>query len=158
MFFQLYLNILKRLKIISIYGAKSLQSCPTLCNPTDYSLPGSSVHGILQARILELVTISSTRGSSQPSDWTWVSCIEGRFFTDWLSHGVPQWLRCEEFVCNEDPLEVGMATYCSVFAWRLLWTEEAGGLQSVESHRVRNNWAIYIYITNAYICINICTA
>ena len=157
MFFQLYLNILKRLKIISIYGAKSLQSCPTLCSPTDYSLPGSSVHGILQARILEWVTVSSTRGSSQPSDWTLVSCIEGRFFTDWAME-FPSGSDGEEFACNEDPLEVGMATYSSVFAWRFLWTEEAGGLQSVESHRVRNNWAIYIYITNAYICINICTA
>ena len=41
--------------------AKSLQSCPTLCDPMDYSLPGSSVHGILQARILEWVAISSCR-------------------------------------------------------------------------------------------------
>ena len=46
--------------------AKSLQSCPTLHNPVDYSLPGSSVHGILQARILEWVAISSSRGSSWP--------------------------------------------------------------------------------------------
>ena len=44
--------------------AKSLQSCPTLCDPMDYSLPGSSVHGILQARILEWVAMSSSRGSS----------------------------------------------------------------------------------------------
>ena len=63
MFCQLYLNILKRLKIISIYGAKSLQSCPTLCNPMDCSLPGSSVHGILQARIVEWVAMLS-KGSS----------------------------------------------------------------------------------------------
>ena len=46
-----------------------------------YSLLGSSVHGILQARILEWVAISSSRGSSWPRDWTWVFCIEGRFFT-----------------------------------------------------------------------------
>ena len=44
--------------------AKSLQSYPTLCNPMDCSLPGSSVHGILQARILEWAAISSSRGSS----------------------------------------------------------------------------------------------
>ena len=43
-------------------GAKSLQSCPTLCDPMDYSLPGSSVHGILQARILEWVAVPSCRG------------------------------------------------------------------------------------------------
>ena len=58
--------------------AKSLQSCPTLCDPMDCSLPGSSVHGILQARILEWAAISFSRGSSQPRDWTcisYVSCI-----------------------------------------------------------------------------------
>ena len=47
---------------------KAAQSCPTLCNPLDCSLPGSSVHGILQARILEWVTIPFSRGSSQPRD------------------------------------------------------------------------------------------
>ena len=46
--------------------AKSLQSCPTLYHPLDCSPPGSSVHGILQARILELVAISFPRGSYQP--------------------------------------------------------------------------------------------
>ena len=56
-------------------------SCLTLCNPKDYSLPGSSVHGILQARILEWVAISFSRGSSWSRDWAWVSCIAGRFFT-----------------------------------------------------------------------------
>ena len=61
------------------------QSCPTLCNPMDWSSPGSSVHGILQARILEWVTIPLSRGSSQPRDWTRVSCIEGRFFTVWAT-------------------------------------------------------------------------
>ena len=57
------------------------QSCPTLCNPMDYSLPCSSVHGILQARILEWVAMSSSVGSSQPRDQTQVSYIAGRFFT-----------------------------------------------------------------------------
>ena len=47
---------------IAAAAAKSLQLCPTFCNPMDYSLPGSSVHEILQARILEWVTISSFRG------------------------------------------------------------------------------------------------
>ena len=56
------------------------QLCPTLCNPMDCSPPGSSVHGILQARILEWVAISFSRGSSQPRDQTWVSCIAGRRF------------------------------------------------------------------------------
>ena len=61
--------------------AKSLQSCPTLCNPMDCSPPGSSVHGILQARILEWVAVPSSKGSFQPKDQTCVSCIAGRFFT-----------------------------------------------------------------------------
>ena len=59
--------------------AKSLQLCLTLCDPADCSLPGSSIHGILQARILESVAISSSRGSSQPRDQTcvcYVSCID----------------------------------------------------------------------------------
>ena len=54
--------------------AKSLQSFPTLCNPMDYSLSGSSVHGILQVRILEWVVMPSSRGSSQPRDRTHTSC------------------------------------------------------------------------------------
>ena len=61
--------------------AKSLQTCPILCDPMDCSLPGSSVQGILQARILEWVDISSSRRSSQPRDWThisYVSCIGKR--------------------------------------------------------------------------------
>ena len=61
------------------YAAAAVYSllCLILCNPTDYSLPGSSVHGILQARILERVAISFSRGSSQPRDWTHNSCISG---------------------------------------------------------------------------------
>ena len=59
------------------------QSCLTLCNPLDYSPPGSSVHEILQARILERVAIPFSKGSSQPRDWTYVSCLAGRFFTIW---------------------------------------------------------------------------
>ena len=61
--------------------AKSLQSCLTLCNPMDCSPPGSSVHGILQARILEWVAIPSSTGSSQLRDQTLVSHTVRRFFT-----------------------------------------------------------------------------
>ena len=57
------------------------QSCPTLCDPMDCSPPGSSVCGILQARILEWVAISFSRGSPQPRDRTWVSHTAGRFLT-----------------------------------------------------------------------------
>ena len=57
------------------------QSCLTLCNPMDWSLPGSSVHGVLQARILEWVAIFFSRGTSGPRDRTRVSHFMGRFFT-----------------------------------------------------------------------------
>ena len=56
------------------------QSCLTLCHPMDCSLPGPSVHGILQARILEWVAMPSSRESSRSTDRTSVSCITGRFF------------------------------------------------------------------------------
>ena len=51
------------------------QSCPTLCHPTDYSLPVSSVHGIFQARTLGWVAISFSKGSSQPRDRNCISCL-----------------------------------------------------------------------------------
>ena len=63
--------------------AKSLLSCPGLYNPMDCSPPGSSVHGILQAKILEWVAVPSSRGSSPPRDQTcifYVSCLAGWFF------------------------------------------------------------------------------
>ena len=69
-------------KQLEIYGAapacvhaKPLQSCPNLCDPTDCSPPGSSVHGILQARILEWVAMPSSRGSFWHRDWTCVSYV-----------------------------------------------------------------------------------
>ena len=66
-------------------AAKSLQSCPTLCDPIDSSPPGSSVPRILQARTLEWVAISFCRGSSQPRDRTQVSCIASRRFNLWAT-------------------------------------------------------------------------
>ena len=63
------------------------QSCPALCNPMGYGPPGSSVHGILQARILEWVAIPFSSGFSQPGDQIWVSCTAGRFFTVWAREG-----------------------------------------------------------------------
>ena len=69
--------------------AMLLQSCPTLCNAMDCSPPGSSVNGIVQARILECVAMPPSRGSCRPRDQTWLSCITGsflhsvRFFMHW---------------------------------------------------------------------------
>ena len=56
---------------------KISQSRPALCDPMNWSLPGSSVHGILQARVLEWVVILFSKGSSLPRDRTQVSCIAG---------------------------------------------------------------------------------
>ena len=64
-----------------VKSVKVAQSCLTLCDPMDCSPPGSSVHGILQARILEWVAIPFSRESSQPRDRTQVSHIAGGFFT-----------------------------------------------------------------------------
>ena len=64
------------------------QSWPTLYDPMDCSLPGSSVHGIFQAIVLEWIAISFSRGSSRPRDWTRVSCIVDRGFTIWATREV----------------------------------------------------------------------
>ena len=61
------------------------ESCPTLCDPMDRSLPASSVHGVFQVRILEWAAIPFSRGSSQPRDGTWVFRIVGRRFTIWAT-------------------------------------------------------------------------
>ena len=70
---------------------KISQLCPTLCDPMDCSLPGSSVHRIFQARILEWVVISFSRRASQPRDWTQVSRVVGRRFTIWATRLYSSW-------------------------------------------------------------------
>ena len=91
--------------IHTLIHAKSLQLCPTLCNPMDWSSPGSSVHGILQARILEWVAIAFSRRSSWPSDQTQVSHIADRFFTIWATR---------EALCS-----IRICQICHIFYYRL---------------------------------------
>ena len=91
----------------SVTSSTSLaQSCPTLCNPVDYSPPGFFVHGILQAKILEWVAISFSRGSSRPRDRTQVSHIAGRCFNLWATREVPPeypgWVWSLEFSVKEE--------------------------------------------------------
>ena len=69
----------------SVQFSRSVVSVQTLCNPMDCSLSGLSIHRILQAKVLEWVAISFSRGSSQPRDWTWVSCIADSRFTVWAT-------------------------------------------------------------------------
>ena len=66
------------------------QSCPTLFDPMDCSLPGSSVHGIFQARVPKWVAIAFSRGSSRPRDQTQVFHIAGRHFTIWATREAPK--------------------------------------------------------------------
>ena len=65
------------------------QSCPPLWDCMDCSLPGSSVHGIFQVRVLEWIAISFSRGNCRPRDWTQVSRIVGRCFTVWATREAP---------------------------------------------------------------------
>ena len=120
------------------------KSCPTLCNPTDCSPPGSSVHGILQARILESVAISFSRGSSQPRDWTRLLHWHGE------GNGTPL-----QYSCLENPRDGGAwwaAIYGVARSWtQLRWlssssTALAGGFLNTEppGKPIQN---IYMYFT-----------
>ena len=104
--------------------AKSLHSCLTVCGPMDCSPPDSSVHGILQARILEWVAIPFSRRSSQPRDQTNISVVS---------------CVCRQVLYHECHLE--MATHSSVLAWRIPGMGEPGGLPSMGSYRVGHDWS-----------------
>ena len=88
-FSQNYQDDIDKISSIKAFSCESesevAQSCPTLCDPMDCSPPGSSIHGILQARLLEWVAISFSRGSSQPRYRTQVSHIAGRCFNLWAT-------------------------------------------------------------------------
>ena len=140
--------------------------CPTLCDPMDHGPPGSSVHGILQARILEWVATPSSWGSPWPSDQP-ASLVSLALQADSLSlshrgriviyllrsffSGFPGGRDSKESACSAgDPglisasgrsLEQGMAIHSSVLACRNPWIEEPGGLQSLGSQRVGHDWA-----------------
>ena len=93
-----------------------VQLCLTLCRPMDCSPPSSSVHGSLQAKILEWVAISSCRGSSWPRDWTCVSYIAGGFLTT-EPHGKP-WL-CPQimFLSQASFTQISNRKISMVVAW-----------------------------------------
>ena len=71
--------------LYSLYSLLVARSHPTLCDPMGCRLPGSSIHGISRARMLEWVAISFSRGSSQPRDWTLASCIGRQILYRWVS-------------------------------------------------------------------------
>ena len=78
---SILINVKKKVKLT--YDVESQNS--NYSDPMNSSPPGSSVHGIFQARVLEWVAVPFSRGSSQPRDWTQVSRIAGRFFTVWAT-------------------------------------------------------------------------
>ena len=89
----------------------------TLCNTVDCSLSGSSNHGIFQAKVLEWIAFSFSRGSSQPRDWTRVSCIAGRCFILWatgeLRFKLPRCLHLSMCVCIL-PSSIYLSIYPSI--------------------------------------------
>ena len=125
----------------------------------DDSPPGSSVHGISQARILEWVAISFSRGSSPPRVQTCGSCISCFGRQDYFptSHQESQLVFIEYsiilFFYPYPQIQVlyfgdrwiyyklAMAPHSSTLAWKVPWTEEPGGLQSMGSRRVGHDWA-----------------
>ena len=121
--------------ILFAAAAKSLQSCPTLCDPIDGSPPGSPVPGILQARTLEWVAISFSNA------WKWkvkVKLLSRVWFCYSMNYrlaGSSIW----DFLGKN--MEKAMAPHSSTLAWRIPWTEEPGRLLSMGSLGVGHDWA-----------------
>ena len=113
------------------------QSCPTLCDPIDCSLPVSSVHGIFQARVLEWAAISFSRGSSRPRDRTPVSLIVGRYFTI---------LATRDALCRTEVYIVTFhlhgCGFCFIVSWGFLFTKRNLSVMSedVIFQRTRLTW------------------
>ena len=99
-FLYLKSNCLKQYHIIYCCESSSCSVMSDSWQPHDCSLPGSSVHGILQARIPERLAIPFSRGSSWLRDWTRVSCIAGRFFTVWATREAQLLLGQQHMACN----------------------------------------------------------
>ena len=104
---------LSRMYMFNFREREVAQSCPTLCDPMGCSLPGSSVRGIIQARVLEWVAVSFSRRSSQSRDRTWVSRVAGRRFTIWATKYCQTLFRS---VCTNSDLPLGMheSSMCSM--------------------------------------------
>ena len=106
--------------------AKLLQLCPYLYYPMDDRLPWDYVHGILQSRILKWVTISFSRGSSQPRDWTHVSCL-----LHWKASSLP-------LVTSEKPQWTWVWTNSGTY-WDIVKDREA---RCAAVHRVTKSWTL----------------
>ena len=138
------------------------QSCPTLCDPMDCSLPGSSVHGIFQAIVLEWIVISLSRGSSQPRDQTgspilYPYCRQTLYR---LSHqGSPRFWCWERLKAKGEGDDGGLDGWmASPIQWTGVWasfgrwwsTGKPGVLLSMESQKVGHNWATELNWTEPF--------
>ena len=108
------------------------QSCPPLCK-VDCRLPGSSLHGILQARILERVAIPSSRGSSLWRDRTQVFCTAGRFFTTWAP--------------REDPASTELYTKIKLTFCMLTWKRKTS----------QRKWQLDVVFCDIFMLLHVCT-
>ena len=132
-------------------AVKSLQSCLTLCNPIDGSPPGSSVHGIFQARVLEWGAIAFFSNIIVRFQifflviYYLLACLDNPMDRGswWAAvHGVAKSrtrLSNFTFTFHFHALEKEMVAHSSVLAWRIPGTGEPGGLPSTGSHRVGHN-------------------
>ena len=112
-------------------AAKSLQLCPTLCDPIDSSPPGFSIHGIFQARVLEWGAIAFSVHGQLPIGICQASLVAQ------MVKNLPAMRETRvQSLDGEHPLGEGMATHSSTPAWRSPWREEPGELQSMGSERV----------------------
>ena len=121
------------------------KSCLTLCDPMDCSPPGSSVHGILQARVREWGAMPSSRGPSPPRDWTHGPCIGEQVLHHWATrkrHHTGGTVVKNLLVDARDAGDLGSVpgsrrspgggdgnpNQSSILAWKIPWTEKPGGL------------------------------
>ena len=116
-FFYFLIEMLTMLReLMRLTWREVAQSCPTLCDPMGCSLPGSSVHGIFQAIVLEWIAISFSRGSSQPRDRTQVSRIVDRRFTVGATREVQKIMGCCKMFNNLLSGKKKKKTWLVVFA------------------------------------------
>ena len=109
-------------------ASEDVQSRPTLCDPMDCSPPGTSIHGIFQARVLEWVAISFSRGCCWPRDQTRVSRIAGRHFIIWATRealdatlsGINLFFR--NFVAYRNATEFCICLYCILQLYWIHWS------------------------------------
>ena len=117
------------------------------CDPMDCSLPGSSIHGIFQARILEWVDIYFSRRSSQPRDWSQVSCIVGRCLTVWATKEVQIMTKAQVALLNHNDEGHSIGTKHQIA--RQVWVFENHGTaitalnyQTQHFYSMINNWTV----------------